>query len=51
MPQNRLNRILFFLCQMSSCVNRDAMYLIYHVISRDHIFKGLRDFMRGSPLR
>ena len=26
------------------------MYLIYHVTSREHMLKGLCDFMGGSPL-
>ena len=32
------------------CGRGDKMLLISHVISNDHMFKGLREFIGGSPL-
>ena len=31
------------------CGSGDKIFLICHVISKDHLFKGLRDIMGGNP--
>ena len=33
----------------SHCGSGDEMFLMCHMISKDHVFKGLRDFIRENP--
>ena len=36
-------------CGRKQCGSGDKMFLIYHVISQDHMTKGWSNIMGGSP--